>query len=94
MAIDEEYDDILEDISMECNKFGKVLSVVLPRPKQGMPIEEWRGHGKAFIKYSTVEEAREARRVSFIYNYYWRVLGRAAVHQPHNGMLLPKRKQV
>lgn len=32
LEIDEEYDDILRDIKEECENFGKVVKVVIPRP--------------------------------------------------------------
>ena len=31
---DEEYDDICEDIKTECQKFGTVLSMEVPRPQK------------------------------------------------------------
>jgi len=32
LEIDEEYSDILEDIKAECEKYGKVIAIVIPRP--------------------------------------------------------------
>lgn len=35
---EEEYDDILEDIKEECNKYGVVRSVEIPRPIEGVDV--------------------------------------------------------
>ena len=45
----------------ECQKYGKVLAVKAPRPKGGAPIP---GLGKLFVEFATLEEAKEARKVS------------------------------
>ena len=49
---DEDYEEIMEDVSEECAKFGKILGMKIPR----------RGHGagKIFIKYDTAESATTA----------------------------------
>lgn len=35
---EEEYEDILEDIKEECNKYGVVRSVEIPRPIEGVEV--------------------------------------------------------
>lgn len=35
---EEEYEDILEDIREECNKYGVVRSVEIPRPIEGVEV--------------------------------------------------------
>jgi len=40
---DEEYEDIVADIKEECEKYGRVRSVFIPRPAQGIEV---RGLGK------------------------------------------------
>lgn len=35
---DEEYDDILQDIEDECNKYGAVKSIEIPRPIPGVEV--------------------------------------------------------
>ena len=35
---EEEYEDILEDIKEECNKYGVVRSVEIPRPIEGVDV--------------------------------------------------------
>lgn len=49
---EEEYEDILEDIKEECNKYGVVRSVEIPRPIEGVDVP---GCGKVsdnfFFKY-------------------------------------------
>lgn len=35
---EEEYEDILEDIREECNKYGIVRSLEIPRPIEGVDV--------------------------------------------------------
>lgn len=57
---DEDYKDILEDINMECGKFGNLVSVVIPRPNpNGNPTP---GVGKVFLEYADVDSATNARQ--------------------------------
>lgn len=35
---DEQYEDILEDIKEECNKYGVVRSIEIPRPIDGVEV--------------------------------------------------------
>lgn len=42
---EEEYEDILEDIREECNKYGVVRSLEIPRPIEGIDVP---GCGKVF----------------------------------------------
>lgn len=46
---EEEYEDILEDIKEECNKYGVVRSVEIPRPIEGVDVP---GCGKVCLIYS------------------------------------------
>jgi len=43
---EEEYEDILEDIKEECNKYGVVRSVEIPRPIEGVDVP---GCGKVYF---------------------------------------------
>ena len=49
----DEYDDILQDVKEECDKFGKVLDLQIPRPlgRSG----EGPGVGKVFVRFETPE---------------------------------------
>lgn len=49
---DEDYEEIMEDVGEECAKFGKIISMKIPR----------RGHGagKIYIKYDNAESASTA----------------------------------
>lgn len=47
---EEEYEDILEDIKEECNKYGVVRSVEIPRPIEGVEVP---GCGKVSIHTHT-----------------------------------------
>jgi len=61
LQIDEEYQEIYEDVKEECEKYGKVLSLKIPRPKPGQTNAP--GVGKIYVEYSSVEEAKEARKI-------------------------------
>jgi splicing factor U2AF subunit len=50
-------------VKEECEKYGKVLSLKAPRPKGGIMLP---GVGKIYVEYSTIDEAKEARRVNLI----------------------------
>lgn len=58
VANDEEFEDIKDDMEEEAGKFGKLESVVIPRPRDGPGMEA--GIGRVFLKYSTKEEAERA----------------------------------
>lgn len=45
---EEEYEDILEDIKEECNKYGVVRSVEIPRPIEGVEVP---GCGKVRLDF-------------------------------------------
>jgi splicing factor U2AF 65 kDa subunit len=49
----DEYDDILQDVKEECDRFGKVLDLQIPRPlgRSG----EGPGVGKVFVRFEDVE---------------------------------------
>jgi len=59
LANNEEYEDILEDIKIECGKFGTVLELEIPRP---VPIGSGPvpGQGKVFVHFSKPEETARA----------------------------------
>lgn len=61
LGIDEEYDEIVEDVKEECSKFGTVKSIKIPRPIFGQTHIP--GLGKIFIEYSSIDEAKEARKI-------------------------------
>jgi hypothetical protein len=49
---EEEYEDILEDIKEECNKYGVVRSVEIPRPIEGVDVP---GCGKVTVILECVD---------------------------------------
>ncbi|KAL3103378.1 hypothetical protein niasHS_002564 [Heterodera schachtii] len=53
---DEVYEDITEDIRVECNKFGNVVSMEIPRPGY-----DERGVGKVFVEFQSKEECQKAQ---------------------------------
>ncbi|KAG8527040.1 uncharacterized protein KY384_008469 [Bacidia gigantensis] len=54
----EEYEEICEDIKEECEKYGAVLEMKVPRPSGGS--RQSNGVGKIYVKYDTPESARKA----------------------------------
>ncbi|XP_015364853.1 PREDICTED: splicing factor U2AF 50 kDa subunit-like [Diuraphis noxia] len=55
---EEEYEDILEDIREECNKYGVVRSLEIPRPIEGIDVP---GCGKVFIEFNAIPECQKAQ---------------------------------
>ncbi|KAH8815054.1 hypothetical protein F5884DRAFT_162377 [Xylogone sp. PMI_703] len=56
----EDYEEIYEDVKEECEKFGKVLEMKVPRPSGGS--RQSAGVGKIFVKFETHESAGKALR--------------------------------
>ncbi|KAJ2859211.1 hypothetical protein GGH94_006229 [Coemansia aciculifera] len=59
---DLEYADILEDVREECGNYGKIVSVVIPRPAPDGSDEKTPGLGKIFIEYADVTAAAVAMK--------------------------------
>jgi len=55
---DEEFEDIKLDIEEECERFGKVRSLVIPRPLEGQEVP---GEGKIFVEFDDVQSAQKAQ---------------------------------
>ncbi|KAJ3416097.1 U2 small nuclear RNA auxiliary factor 2 [Chytridiales sp. JEL 0842] len=54
---DEEYQDIKLDVEEECSKYGRVLNVLIPRPKQG---SDNANVGKIYVEYDSEDGASNA----------------------------------
>ncbi|KAJ5833217.1 hypothetical protein N7474_001528 [Penicillium riverlandense] len=54
----EDYDEICDDVREECSKYGRILSLKIPRPSGGS--KQSAGVGKIFVKFETVEGATNA----------------------------------
>ncbi|KAL2424905.1 Splicing factor U2AF 59 kDa subunit [Exophiala dermatitidis] len=54
----EDYEEICEDVMEECSKYGKILSMKIPRPSGGS--RQSAGVGKIFLKYEDAESAKKA----------------------------------
>ena len=52
---DTEYFDIREDVSTECSEYGQVLSVIIPRTKEGFPSSS---EGLIFVEFQDAAMAR------------------------------------
>ncbi|KAI9784159.1 MAG: hypothetical protein M1839_002664 [Geoglossum umbratile] len=57
----DEYDEILEDVKEECEKYGQVLDLKIPRPTGGS--RQSAGVGKIFVKFDNNESAGKALRL-------------------------------
>jgi splicing factor U2AF 65 kDa subunit len=53
-----DYDEIVEDVREECEKYGQVVDIKVPRPTLGS--RQTAGVGKIFIKYDTPASAKRA----------------------------------
>ncbi|KAI9828783.1 MAG: hypothetical protein M1832_001888 [Thelocarpon impressellum] len=56
----DEYEEICEDVKEECEKFGKVLDLKVPRPAGGS--RQSAGVGKIFVRFENSEGAGKALR--------------------------------
>ena len=63
MEDEEEFREFYEDIRDECSKYGRVMSLAIPRKDESG--EDTAGMGNAYIEFYTIEESKEARRVIF-----------------------------
>ncbi|KAL8734175.1 MAG: hypothetical protein Q9166_001660 [cf. Caloplaca sp. 2 TL-2023] len=54
----EDYQEICEDVKEECDKYGEVLEMKIPRPSGGS--RQSNGVGKIFVKYDNADSARKA----------------------------------
>lgn len=63
---EEEYEDILEDIKEECNKYGVVRSVEIPRPIEGVDVP---GCGKVYfiLTYNSISNCSEKHIIKNIF---------------------------
>jgi len=50
--------EIVEDVMEECQKYGTIVELKIPRPSGGS--RQSAGVGKIFIKYDTAESAKKA----------------------------------
>ncbi|KAL8050961.1 hypothetical protein ABFX02_06G114700 [Erythranthe guttata] len=57
---DDDYEDIVEDMKIECAKFGTLVNVVIPRPLTSGEMGP--GVGKVFLEYTDTEGATKARQ--------------------------------
>jgi splicing factor U2AF subunit len=56
---DDEYEEILEDVKEECNKYGLVKSIEIPRPIQGVEVP---GVSKIFVEFVNKAECQKAQQ--------------------------------
>jgi splicing factor U2AF 65 kDa subunit len=52
------YAEICEDIMEECQKYGKIIEMKIPRPSGGS--RQSAGVGKIYLKYEDAESAKKA----------------------------------
>jgi len=56
---EEEYEDILDDVREECNRYGSVRSIEIPRPIKGIEVP---GCGKIFVEFSSLVDCQKAQQ--------------------------------
>ncbi|KAI5699058.1 hypothetical protein M8J75_015825 [Diaphorina citri] len=56
---EDEYEDICEDIKEECNKYGIVRSLEIPRPIENVDVP---GCGKVFIEFNSIVDCQRAQQ--------------------------------
>ncbi|KAK4230981.1 hypothetical protein QBC38DRAFT_467512 [Podospora fimiseda] len=54
----DDYEEIRDDVQEECEKYGKILSLKIPRPSGGS--KQSAGVGKIYVKYETADSASKA----------------------------------
>uniref|UniRef100_A0A3P9JPD3 Serine/threonine-protein kinase Kist n=1 Tax=Oryzias latipes TaxID=8090 RepID=A0A3P9JPD3_ORYLA len=52
---EEEYEDIMEDMKEECQKYGSVVSLLIPKENPGK--------GQVFVEYANSSDSKEAQRL-------------------------------
>ncbi|KAM9385384.1 serine/threonine-protein kinase Kist isoform 2-T2 [Pholidichthys leucotaenia] len=52
---EDEYEDILEDMKEECQKYGSVVSLLIPKENPGK--------GQVFVEYANASDSKEAQRL-------------------------------
>lgn len=57
---DEEYEEIVDDIREECNRYGSVRTIEIPRPMEGN--EDAPGVGKIFVEFNSVSDCVKAQQ--------------------------------
>ncbi|KAL1558900.1 splicing factor U2af large subunit A-like [Salvia divinorum] len=57
---DDDYEDIVEDMRIECGKFGTLVTLIIPRPVPD--VENAPGVGKVYLEYADAESAVKARQ--------------------------------
>jgi splicing factor U2AF subunit len=67
---DEDFDEVVADVRAEAEKYGRLLSMVVPRPRVVRGDIDWKvdpdnpvpGVGRVFLEYASTEEARKAQQ--------------------------------
>lgn len=54
---DSEHSDIAQDVKEECSTHGPVISVIIPRAKDGYPLS---AEGSVFVEFRDADAARRA----------------------------------
>ena len=56
---DAEYEDIIDDVKGECSQYGSVVTVLIPRSKEGYPTEV---EGNIYVQFGSILESTAATR--------------------------------
>ncbi len=54
---DNEYQEIREDVRLECMEHGQVLSLLMPRVRDGYPVHT---EGRIYVEFASGDMARRA----------------------------------
>eukprot|EP01097_Dermamoeba_algensis_P002027 TRINITY_DN1808_c0_g1_i2.p1 TRINITY_DN1808_c0_g1~~TRINITY_DN1808_c0_g1_i2.p1 ORF type:complete len:393 (-),score=81.57 TRINITY_DN1808_c0_g1_i2:67-1245(-) len=59
---DEDFQEIFEDIKSECERFGQVVSMKIPRPLTREEEDKTPGVGKIFVEFESSNDAQKAQQ--------------------------------
>jgi len=54
------YDDLMEDIQNECQKYGRIVQILIPRPSKEKTNVS--GMGYVFVEFGNIEQAQRAKK--------------------------------
>jgi splicing factor U2AF subunit len=52
----------MEDVKDECERYGRVQNIIIPRPAEGAEPHETKGLGRIIVEMRNVDEAKNVRR--------------------------------
>lgn len=89
LLVQEEYEEIVQDVKDSVSKYGKIVSMHAPQPKESQM--DCAGMGHVFVEYSAISSAQYARRVG---SGHGSGAHEETVQQEARGVLLLRGEQV